>query len=550
MRAERDRFLAFAFAAADVLIEVDGAGKVGFAAGATRSLLGQLPEDLVGKSVLDLVTAPGKARLQELLARASVNGRVAPTTLKFRDTGRALVVTGSKLPSQNSTLFLALRAQPSPTELAAAGDGVRRPHKPALLSADDFSAVAAEALRAGGGGAPKYKLSLIEAEGLQRLSNRLDQRIADELLGEIGALLCDSSLNGDVASRLAADKYGLVHDAGADMQALQEAIADLARNRDPDRIGIRVSGTTMELGAVDGHEKDAVKALVYAISSFSAGRDAMSFRDLSEGSKPVLVDTVARIGLFRQTITGNRFEIAFQPVVALESRAVHHYEALVRFADQRSPFETITFAENVGLIADFDLAMVRKVLGQLALAQASGNSMVVAVNISGRSLESEEFLNQLLKVLQHHPSLEGRCLFEVTESAEIRDLSAASHAIGSLRLAGYPICLDDFGAGASTFHYLRALPIDYVKIDGGYIRDVLQSDRDRPFLKAMVQLCRDLSISAIGEMVEDEPTAEFLAGMGVEYAQGYLFGKPRIGLPAPKAGRRSRRLGSNSLGLR
>ena len=119
-------------------------------------------------------------------------------------------------------------------------------------------------------------------------------------------------------------------------------------------------------------------------------------------------------------------------------------------------------------------------------------------------------------------------MFELTESATIADLDQTNVVIQSLRKNGFRICLDDFGAGESAFHYLRALDVDMVKIDGSYVRDALAKSKDRCFLKSIAGLCNDLKISTIAEMIEQEKTIELLRSCGVRFGQGYLFGRPSL----------------------
>src|SRR5690606_7138657 len=121
-----------------------------------------------------------------------------------------------------------------------------------------------------------------------------------------------------------------------------------------------------------------------------------------------------------------------------------------------------------------------------------------------------------------------RLMFEVTETARIDDLGRANAFLQDLRRAGHRVCLDDFGSGQASFQYLRSLKVDLVKIDGSYVRNALKTDDDRKFLRAIIQLCNSLGIITVGEMIENEATANFLRSNGVQYGQGYLFGRPSV----------------------
>jgi EAL domain-containing protein (putative c-di-GMP-specific phosphodiesterase class I) len=117
-------------------------------------------------------------------------------------------------------------------------------------------------------------------------------------------------------------------------------------------------------------------------------------------------------------------------------------------------------------------------------------------------------------------------MFEVTESTELKDLEATNKVLQKIRSFGCHISIDDFGAGSAAFNYLKMLEVDYVKIDGSYILDAFRTRHGRPFLRAIAQLSRDMGLKTIGEMVEDQRTMALLEDVGVDYGQGYFFGRP------------------------
>ena len=227
-------------------------------------------------------------------------------------------------------------------------------------------------------------------------------------------------------------------------------------------------------------------------------------------------------------MSADSVDAVFQPIVGLTTRQIHHYEVLARFAGglDRSPYELITFAENMGLICDFDFAMFRKVIGLLRGWRKKGQVFNLAVNLSGRSIENPAFVEALLKLLAKHDTLSSQISIEITESAKIHDLTRVNGIIQKLRTAGHEVCLDDFGAGSAALRYLHALDVDIVNIDGAYIQEAHNDCKLRAFIKAIAGLCHELDIDTIAEMVEEEATVEFLKDCGVPYAQGYLYGRP------------------------
>ena len=253
-------------------------------------------------------------------------------------------------------------------------------------------------------------------------------------------------------------------------------------------------------------------------------------------------DAGSRIAHFKDILRNGQFAIAFQPVVDLATHRPHHFEALARFQhlpDGASPYDTITFAEQTGMIRDFDLAMCERVVDWLQMAGRQGQRYKVAVNLSGTSIASKPFVMELHKLLRSHHGLANSLIFEITESAKIRDLEAVNATVQSLRRAGHKVCLDDFGAGAAAFQYLRDLEVDVVKIDGAYVRGALETEKGMAFLRAMTGLCHDLGITTVAEMVEDRQSLQFLRDCGVGYGQGYLFGRPSLDIGAFDAPRPS-----------
>ena len=261
----------------------------------------------------------------------------------------------------------------------------------------------------------------------------------------------------------------------------------------------------------------------------SASHGDFTISELTEGYQQMLDDTRERIVVFKGTIARGDFEVAYQPIVDIRTRALHHHEALVRFPSagpESSPYETITFAEQAGVIGDFDIAMCKMVIAKINAARKSGQIIRAAVNLSGKSLESPIFVQELLTLLRDCRPIRNHLMFEVTESSRIDDLESVNKVLRELRKLGHHVCLDDFGAGAAAFQYLRALEVDFVKIDGIYVREAFTTANGKIFLTSMATLCKELKIQTIGEFVETEEVARFLLQVGVAYGQGYLFGRP------------------------
>ncbi len=216
--------------------------------------------------------------------------------------------------------------------------------------------------------------------------------------------------------------------------------------------------------------------------------------------------------------------------MTLSDRSIHHFEALLRFPDGRNTFETIKFAEGVGLVEEIDLAICRRALSEIRRTPG-GHS--IAINMSGRSLEGDAFRRELTGLLSQVGLAERRrLLFELTESSGVNGVEEAANFLRELKRAGHAVCLDDFGAGATAYAYLRYFDVDFVKVDGPFLRAAIDKDREKALIRSVCRLCRDLECGVVGEMIEEERQADAAARLGIDFGQGWLFGKPSPTLPA------------------
>jgi EAL domain-containing protein (putative c-di-GMP-specific phosphodiesterase class I) len=245
---------------------------------------------------------------------------------------------------------------------------------------------------------------------------------------------------------------------------------------------------------------------------------------LSEAMNRSVKRTLARAGALGVAVSQRRFDLAFQPVVSLATGLAHHHEVLVRFEDGASPFALIRMAEEFDLIEELDHAIVEKSVQRLV--QDRTGELKLAVNVSGRTIVNESFVDHVSRTLARYDQAKGRLIFEITESAAIEDLPRANRHIQALRALGSIVCLDDFGAGATSFAYLQQLSLDIVKIDGRYVRELADNGRDGAMVRRLVELCKDLKVRTVAEMVETIEVEEAVRQAGVDFAQGWLFGKP------------------------
>lgn len=229
---------------------------------------------------------------------------------------------------------------------------------------------------------------------------------------------------------------------------------------------------------------------------------------------------------FRDAVMNGRLMAARQPVVETRSGAVSHFEVLARFDGEDSPIGLIGAAERSGQICHLDYIMISAAVARLVATGDPGFRL--AVNISGESIQRLDVIRELCAVISAHEFRRDRLIVEVTESARIDDIETAAQAVRLLRACGVGVSLDDFGAGAASFGYLRALDVDSLKFDGSFLEAPEHNLRGLALMRNISRMCAELGIASVGERVETESERRLLLEAGVRFAQGYLFGAPAI----------------------
>ena len=520
LKDERNRFLAFAFAAADLLIEVDAALRIRFAVGAADGLAGRSLAALTGSDFLALFSGSDRAVIAAAVKRLGPSGRMKPVALRMLcPDGRATVIalSGCRMPFMDGAIHFAVSTLRPALAVAEAGDDN-------LLDKDAFEKSVLACLKQTDTLSDDAALNLIQLDGVEGLRLRAGENAIEALFGEIGGCLRAYAIGG-LAGRIGPDQLAAVTEGAAAADVSKE-IAAILKLHDPEGAQLHIKELAIALDIADLNPSDAAKALSYTLQEFAAGDIAnLPFASLTDGFRDLMKKTAKRVTAFKTSLTDRGFKPVFQPVVDLAPRRIHHYEVLTRFADGNSPFETIEFAERVGLIEELHLLVAERALKYLDNA-GPGCTARLAINISGRSIQNDIFLAEIEKLLKRHDVVRPRVLFEITESTSIADLARTNRVIQAFRDAGNAVCLDDFGAGAASLSYLRAFHVDYIKIDGAYVRRMQDSDRDLQIMNAIIGMCRQVKTAIVAEMIETQQQAQSLLALGVEFGQGYYFGKP------------------------
>lgn len=237
------------------------------------------------------------------------------------------------------------------------------------------------------------------------------------------------------------------------------------------------------------------------------------------------------VPLIRKALLEEGFFLVFQPIVDLKSEKISHYEALIRMKGPEnetiSPIDFIPVAERMGLIHKIDLWVVEQAIDFLAALPSYMSDVSLAINLSSVAFQDTLLLPTIKEKLALSWVDAKRITFEITETAAVDNYEQTRNLITKIRALGCKFSLDDFGAGFCSFNYLKSFPVDYVKIDGQFIRNLVNDETDQVLVKSMADIAKSLGKKTIAEFVETPETIVKLQEVGIDLAQGYVFGKPK-----------------------
>ncbi|OAN43739.1 EAL domain-containing protein [Magnetospirillum moscoviense] len=530
---ERDRFVALAFCRADILLELDDEHDVVFAAGATQFLLGLGPDQLRHKSFLDLVAEPDRALAAEMLDAARAQGRIDDVVVRLSGVGTRrpnVAMAGYRVPDFDNHFFLALKVEPALQAERLSETQLKRDDETGLLDEASFASQAAERAlafkRAGG----RPQITVIKVENFAEMTTALGTSERREVMNTVGDILAKHSLGGGTAGRISDDSFSYLHRDDVDPEEVSSMISDAAKrlfNGD-----VKTTGQTLDADGAGLAEHQVAKAIAHTIRRFSEEGHLDKKKSISQVLTGMVSDTIENVAFIRRVVAGRDFDMAFMPICDLRVERIHHFEALTRYRDAKpgtSPYHLFCLAEEVGIVHELDLAVVDTTIRTIGEMVAKRGLMPsVAINLSGQSLSNPRFVEDLRMLLRRSGIQPRKLMFELTESVRIDHLTEVNNVIQSFRNLGFRFCLDDFGSGAASFDYLNALDIDVVKFDGPVIKRAAASQKGSDLLASMARMCASMGVRTAAEMVEDKRMAGRVYQCGVDFGQGYYFGKPEF----------------------
>jgi diguanylate cyclase (GGDEF)-like protein/PAS domain S-box-containing protein len=385
----------------------------------------------------------------------------------------------------------------------------------------------------------EHVLCYLDLDQFKIINDTCGHLAGDELLRQLGDLLKNCIRPQDFIARLGGDEFGvLIYDCSLTeafllCENLRDVIKEFRFYWEGQSFSI---GVSIGLTAINKTSGSAVNLFKEADSACYAAKDKgrnrihiYSLDDEEFASRQGEMQWVEKI---QQGIENNRFCLYGQPIVLLSKKDEGlHFETLIRYRDETGhiipPNAFLPAAERYGLAPEIDRWVIGSMFEFIATTpHFLQNLSLCSINLSGLSMGDEEMLAFIFEQFAKWQIPTYKICFEITETAAIANLSSAIKFINSLRAKGCLFSLDDFGSGLSSFAYLKNLPVDYLKIDGLFVKDILEDKVDLAMVKAINEVGHVMNKKTIAEFVENEAIFNLLNELGVDYAQGYGIGKP------------------------
>ncbi len=566
-RAEKERldaearYRALVETAHDLVWSVDPQGRWSYLNSSSRTIYGLEPEDMVGRSIAEFCAPESRHADQqafsELLAGKDLyeyetvhldsNGKRHHLSFNARThldpDGKILQISGTAHDITDQKAFHQLLTY------QAEHDTLTSLFNRHYFQEELERTVARVARNPDGTCALFY----IDLDQFKYINDTLGHAAGDRLLIEITQLLMNHVREGDLLARFGGDEFTLLlYDISpTDIMTTAEHFRQLFENFRFLQDG-KSFNVTSSIGAaiIDPLVESAEEALSHADIACnmakSQGRNRISLYDPSDSNKAGMAEDMGWASRVRDVLQNDKFQLVYQPIMALDNGQVRDYEVLVRMlcddGEVILPGGFMPAAERFGLIHSVDRWIVNRALTQLSRLHRNGEAVRFSINLSGKAFED----NQLLSIIREqldNSNIDPSCVcFEITETAAIAKLSEAEGFITALKAMGCQFALDDFGAGFSSFAYLKHLPVDKLKIDGSFVQGMADCQIDQAMVQSMHQVAHALGKQTIAEYVENARTLELLRDYGVDYAQGNYVGKPREALMSVRRSARVTRL--------
>ncbi|MDC1286446.1 EAL domain-containing protein [Gammaproteobacteria bacterium] len=388
------------------------------------------------------------------------------------------------------------------------------------------------------GALPQHVIAYLDIDQFRTVNETCGSAAGDLLLKQISAIMKKQMRQSDVLSRLSGDEFGFImpfFEMERALQSIQKIIIEIQHARfawNEQEYRVTASIGVMAFGRMSDEYADYYSKV--STACFLAKQNGGNqYHYIDENDEKVLAQQVSMewVSGIMEGLTNDRFCLYVQPIVGIDQTDQHtHYEVLIRYRDQDgniiAPGHFLPSAERYNLIERIDSWVVSTVIRWFEDNPGMDQKIMFSINLSGRSISSQTFHNFLRQTLiASNVDMRSLC-FEITETAVVDNVERSVEFINSIKELGVRFSLDDFGTGLSSFSYLKQFPVDYLKIDGEFVRDIIEDDKSYVFVRSMTEVGHCLDMKVIAEFVESDTMFDKLREANVDYAQGYTVGRP------------------------
>ena len=553
--APRPRAMVTLDAMGESVITVDADGRIDYINTSAEALLGQNFDQIVGKSfaeVASLVDETDRRPLGDPVRKAlSTGGRVtmgkrAVLVPANSSPERSVEISVTPLKSDGKEILGLVVVMHDTSELRgltrqmtyqASHDALT-----GLVNRREFERRLREAMDAAQTGDAGHALCYLDLDRFKVVNDTCGHTAGDNMLREVATIIKDAVRDSDTAGRIGGDEFALLL-VGCPLEKARQIADDVVRAVDDYRFvwkdkifNIGVSIGLVEIGRGGGSIEDimnsADSACYVAKKQGGLHVHVYSAREEANARHSGEIHWLQKL---QGALRDNKFELYYQPIVHAHSSVTNGpgLEVFVRMESENGepaapPAEFIRAAERYRLMPLVDRWVVQAVLSALGRGGMKlPPDRSVAINISGQTLGDSEFLEFVVDCFDHTGANPADICFEVTESAVVANLDHARRFIGVLHGMGCEFALDNFGSGLSSFSTLKTLPMDYLKIDGSFISNLAVDTVNQAMVGAMVELSRTLNFRVVAEHVEDQLSLDTVREMGIDFAQGFIIGRPQ-----------------------
>ncbi|HTT01612.1 MAG TPA: EAL domain-containing protein [Steroidobacteraceae bacterium] len=539
---------------AEAIITTDAEGRIEYMNPAAETLTGGTDGQAQGRTLEDIVSLVDETdrRLltdpvrQALASGAPVNlGRRALLLSRVNGSERSIELSASPVRNGANEVTGTVVLLHDVTELRglARQMSYQATHDAltGLVNRHEFERRLGEAIESGHRGDGQHVLCYLDLDRFKVVNDTSGHLAGDSMLREVAKLLRDAVRDSDTIARIGGDEFGVLL-IGCPLDKARQIADDVCRAVGDYRFiwkekifNIGVSVGLVEISRESGSLEElfaAADSACYVAKKQGSGRVAVySARDEALARHSGEIHWLQKL---QSALKENRFHLYHQPIVATYGDDDHGpaMEVLVRLQDEAGndvpPSEFVRAAERYRLMGLVDRWVVQTTLAALGRGAISiPPKRNVAINISGQTLGDLQFLEFVVECLDSTGVAPSQVCFEITESAVVANLDHARRFVGVLHGMGCQFALDDFGSGVGSFSNLKNLPMDYLKIDGSFMRNLARDSVNQAMVTAMIKLARTLNFKVIAEQVEDAAALDTARRMGVDYVQGYAIARPQ-----------------------